>query len=515
MGRFAAMVCDLPARQLLRVWNGYYPGRSGEIQIVPKEPNFMSGGLSHAGPWDYLQEVPMLWYGPGQVPAKGAVGRAVTMADVAPTIASFLGYEFDAPGGRPLEEVLPAESEVREPPRLILVVVWDGGGRNVLAEYPGAWPGVKELIPKGVWFDRFTLGSSPSVTPATHTTLGTGAYPRHHGAIDLRFQVDGRLVPSFENGPQFLVAPSLADRYDADLGNEPEVGVVAFKEWHLGMIGHGSFSEGGDRDLAALLDAKTARWALQGPNAKYFELPSYANEVPGLQEAIARADASDGARDGAWLGEEGVFEEPETLVETPAFAEWQTGLIEEIIRREGFGDDPVPDLLFTNYKQIDDVGHRWTMNSRQMKVTVRSSDLEFTKLIEILDREVGEGRWVIALTADHGVTPKPSVSGAFPIRNDALTQDINATFGGEVVRSMRPSQLWIDLGELNDNGYQLAQVAEYIARYTKRQSVADPSTLTAAERTERVFAAAFPSRVFERGLPCLPRSDAGAEGGSG
>jgi arylsulfatase A-like enzyme len=498
------MVCDLPERQILRVWRGYYPGRSGEIQIIPKEPNFISAGLSHAGPWDYLQEVPLLWYGPGHVPARGEVNRAVTMADVAPTIASLLGYEFGAPDGRPLEEVLPAQSEVAEPPRLVLVVVWDGGGRNVLAEYPDAWPGVKKLIPEGVWFDRFTLGSSPSVTPATHTTLSTGAFPRRHGAIDLRFQVDGRLVPSYENGPQFLVTPTLADLYDVDRGNESRVGVVAFREWHLGMIGHGSFSEGGDRDLAVLLDGKTARWTLKSPNSKYFRFPAYANHVPGLEEAIARADASDGARDGAWLGEEGVFEAPETVVETPAFAEWQTELIEEIIRREEFGADAVPDLLFTNYKQIDDVGHRWTMNSRQMEVTVRSSDREFTRLIEILDRDVGKGRWVMALTADHGVTPKPTVSGAFPISNTALTEDINATFGGEIVRSIRPSQLWVDAEALKQNGYRLAQVAEYVARYTKGQSVGDSSTLPAGQRRERVFAAAFPSRVLEGNLPCLP-----------
>jgi hypothetical protein len=499
-GRFESVACDLPRRELLRIWNGYHPGRSGDIQIVPREPNILGRSLTHSGPWDYLQLAPMLWYGPGHVPAVGVVRRQVTMADVAPTIGSLIGFTFRAPDGRPLPEVT-SERDRGAPPKLIVVVVWDGGGRNVLAQHPRAWPNVRRLIGKGVWFEHFTVASSPSVTPATHTTLGTGAYPRRHGVIDLRFRLGGKMTTSFQHGPGDVLVPSLADVYDRKKNNRPEVGVVAFWGWHLGMMGHGSYLEGGDRDLAALLDFKTARWALKGPNAKYYEFPPYANDLPGLHEAIVRADASDGARDRTWLGER-VFDDPWTLSMTPAFAEWQTLLIEQIIRRDGFGADGIPDLLFTNYKQIDEVGHRWTMNSPEMKASLRASDREFARIIQILDREVGKGQWVIALTADHGVTPNPALSGAFTIMSDALWQDIDATFGRDVVRSVRPTQVWINRARLKRNGYDLAQVVQFIARYTKGQSVVNPATLAPAERQERVFAAAFPSRLLERPLPC-------------
>jgi hypothetical protein len=498
--RFRSVACGLPRRELLRIWNGYYPGRSGDIQIVPKEPNIMGRGLTHSGPWDYLQMAPLLWYGPGHVPATGKVLREVTMADVAPTIGTLVGFPFEAPDGQLLREVVP-DGARGVPPKLVMVVVWDGGGRNVLAEYPRDWPNVRRLIRKGVWFEHFSLGSSPSVTPPIHTTLGTGAYPRRHGVIDLRFQLNGRMITSFEHGPRDLVVPSLADMYDRERSNRPRVGVVAFREWHLGMVGHGSDFDGGDRDLAALLDVKTARWGIKGSNASYYTFPSYANDIPGLEEAIDRTDAADGARDRAWLGEK-VFDDPETLVETPAFAEWQTLLIEQVIRREGFGADSVPDLLFTNYKQIDDVGHRWTMNSPQMKTSVRTSDREFARIIDILDHEVGKGRWVIALTADHGVTPNPALTHAFTISSDALWKDIDATFGRGVVRSVRPTQLWINRTRLRKNGYGLGQVAEFIARYTKGQIVPNPAELAPEERHERLYAAAFPSRVLERPLPC-------------
>ena len=46
---------------------------SGDIQIVAAEPDYVGGGLSHAGPWDYMQGVPLLFYGPGRVPALARV----------------------------------------------------------------------------------------------------------------------------------------------------------------------------------------------------------------------------------------------------------------------------------------------------------------------------------------------------------------------------------------------------------------------------------------------------------
>jgi hypothetical protein len=506
LGAFEEMACGLPSQQLLRIWRGAFPGRSGNIQIVPQEPNYMSGGFSHSGPWEYLQRIPMLWYGPGHVPAAGKVGRPVTMADVAPTIAAYLGYDFEAADGSPMTEAILSGPERAAPPRLVLVVVWDGGGRNVLSEYPDAWPNLRGLIRKGAWFENATVGSSPSATPPVHTTLGTGAFPRHHGLVDLKFKLGGEIIPSHENGPQYLEVPSIADRYDRDMKNEPKVAMVAFRAWHLGMIGHGAGLDGGDRDLAALMEGEGAEWNLPVPNDRYFEFPAYVNDVPGLDEAVRAMDLLDGQLDGAWLGEE-VVGVPGLIKRTPAYTRWQTLILEEMIRREQFGSDDVPDLIFTNYKQIDEVGHRWTMNSPQMEEVLKASDQALGDLVAILNRDVGKRRWVMALTADHGVLPRPKLTGAFAIPNSELIADIEATFGGKVVKSIRPSQLWIDQRLLARKGYSLEQVAEYVAEYTKGQIVKDPSRLGPEDRAERVFSAAFPSSVLKR-LPCLPRGAA-------
>ena len=78
------LACSLPHRYLVRTWNGFSPDRGPELTAIPAEPNFVGSGLPHVGPWDYVQHVPMFWYGPGHIKAQGQVERPVTLADIAP-----------------------------------------------------------------------------------------------------------------------------------------------------------------------------------------------------------------------------------------------------------------------------------------------------------------------------------------------------------------------------------------------------------------------------------------------
>jgi hypothetical protein len=491
-GPAAGPVCSLPAEWLLRIRRGYDPERSGEIQMLPRQPNVMGDWLSHAGPWPLVQRVPLFLYGPGHVPAVGRVDPPATLADLAPTLARLLQVDFEAPDGHALRAALPANPPA--PPRLILTVIWDSAGRNVLAEHPGAWPTLRRLIPRGVWFDRATVGTSPSTTPAVHATIGTGAFPRRHGLVDLRFRLDGRIAWIGNERPAFERVPTLADRYAASTGQTARVGLVA-SLGTLGMIGHGAAAPGGGRHVVAMWGHE-GRWEIGRQYADDFRFPEYVNDVGGLEEAVRRLDLEDGRLDGSWLGER-VLDDPTDLSFSPAFAEYQTGVLDRLIRREGFGRDDVPDLLFTNYKQIDTVGHRWTMNSPQMEAVVRSSDAALRDLVGILDR-----------TADHGSIPDPALTGATVIAIQELANDLRRRFDPEgadrsVLEQTRPTQLWIDEDLLRERGFTLEDVAAFVRGYRRGQNVEDPSTLAPGEPDERLFETAFPSSALER-MPCVP-----------
>jgi predicted AlkP superfamily pyrophosphatase or phosphodiesterase len=81
-----------------KITNGYYPSRSGDIQILFK-PQWIEGfklaGTTH-GVWNpYDTHIPLIWYGWNIAPGK--TNREVYMTDIAPTIAAMLHIQM--PGG--------------------------------------------------------------------------------------------------------------------------------------------------------------------------------------------------------------------------------------------------------------------------------------------------------------------------------------------------------------------------------------------------------------------------------
>ncbi|HSJ50110.1 MAG TPA: alkaline phosphatase family protein, partial [Actinomycetota bacterium] len=199
-GEIEDAACAMPHEHLLRVWRGTDPQRSGQIAIVPREPNFVGTNFPHSGPWDYLQVVPLFWYGPGVIPALGRLHTPATLADVAPTQAALLGFDFEALDGSPLPEIQEAET----PPALIVTLIWDAAGIGVLDEFPGDWPVLRSLIEDGAWYEDASVGSSPSITPATHATIGTGAFPRHTGQTDAEFRLGPGMIRAGALGPLLL-----------------------------------------------------------------------------------------------------------------------------------------------------------------------------------------------------------------------------------------------------------------------------------------------------------------------
>ncbi len=147
-----------------------------------------------------------------------------------------------------------------------------------------------------------------------------------------------------------------------------------------------------------------------------------------------------------------------------------------------------------------------------MSDAVRTQDDDLRDLVDFLDREVGKDRWAMMLTADHGTNQDPAETGAFRISIDLLESSVIEAFddddGVPVVLRTRPTQLWLDEGELEDNGHTVAEVAEMIDGLTQADTV-KPTLAPAPEPGERVFSAAFPSSIlFE--LPCLSGSPAGS-----
>lgn len=512
-GEIAELTCSLPREWLLRTWRGNRDDRSAELQILPIEPNFVGSGLPHVGPWPYAQDIPMFWYGPGQVAAAGEVDRPVTLAGVAPTQGELLGFPFRTPDGSPMREAI-AGNET--PPRLLVTIIWDAAGRNVLERWPDDWPYLRSIIPEGTWYERATVGTSPTSTAQTHATIGTGTFPDDNGIVAHRLRIGDRLTTPWDLGPAYLIDPTLADLYDRAMDNEPIVGELGTVSIHLGMLGHGSMWGGGDQDIAVIREKVGAEtlgeegfeWNLTPALQPYYRFPEYLNDVGGFQNDVRAVDAADGQVDGRWRTNE--IAPLLSGFDTPARIPYQTRVLMELVEREGFGADEVPDLLFVNFKMMDYISHVWTVNSPEMQDAVRAQDEQLEVLVNFLNETVGEGEWALALTADHGSIPDPAVSGAFQISASPIVSGINAAFdtdGDDVrlVELVQPTQIFIDEAELRQNDHTLEEVAEWVMGLTKAD-VALPGVVVAPEEADDpVFEAAFPSSYLNR-LECLPEA---------
>ncbi len=496
--------CDVPKALLERVWRGYTPGRSGDVLAIEQAPNQF--GTRHSSAYPYTQDVPLILWGPGYIKEGFRSDADVTLADVAPTYADLLHFEeWPHRDGTDLNDALVDEDQRVTPPKLILTIVWDGGGTNVLEQWPDEWPYLKKLANRGAWFTEATVGSTPSITPAIHATLGTGVFPDKHGIPDIKMRVNGKIVdPWAGSNPRHLEVDTIGDLWDLANGNLPVVGMMARDSWHLGMLGHGAFTEGADNDIAVMdqlggLDFRT--------NPDFYTLPNYLKNQDGMLEAAEEMDAADGEADGQWLGTQ-VIPLDGKIRYTPAWNVYQVDKLKQIIANEGLGADEMPDLFYVNFKSTDLAGHEWNMLEEEVKQDVKAQDDALKEIVKTLDKRVGRGNYVISLTADHGMTPTPESTGGWSIDQAELGRDMDARFDKTtpktpLVLSNRGYMFMLDKKELERNDVTPEEIAEWLQSYSIEDNAKNGDLKGFEDKAdERVFLTAMTPAQLEQSLTC-------------
>lgn len=379
-----------------------------------------------------------------------------------------------APFAIPQEPVeAPAEAAAETQPRMIVLVGVDQMIPEQFArlgEYMDG--GLGRLWREGQVHLDAALPYARTETGAGHVTFATGCLPRTHGVVGNSFwdRLEGRerycvedrsafLVTSGgvvettgQRSPSTILTPSLGmllQRID------PAAKVVTVSSKDRAAIGMCGDAEG----LALWWDKSRGGFATSSHYCQ--ELPGAVNEWNAGWEARARAfvweDTSPlekvGGDHGAWgtaaderagerpLGRLGIempyVFPPETKAaalaglayETPMADGFVADLAGELVPAFELGQDDVVDLLAVSFSGCDTVGHANGPYSREVTDLLFRLDRSLGALFEILDSKVGEGRWIAALTADHGVLPLPE-------HLQALGLDARRVSGAEV-RAMR------------------------------------------------------------------------------
>ena len=100
----------------------------------------------------------------------------------------------------------------------------------------------------------------------------------------------------------------------------------------------------------------------------------------------------------------------EALYNSPYGNEFLLELVKAAVVAERLGQDDTPDLLTVSFSSNDAVGHTWGPDSQEVLDTTLRSDRMMADFLAFLDTTVGKGKYVVCLTADHGICPLPEVS---------------------------------------------------------------------------------------------------------
>jgi predicted AlkP superfamily pyrophosphatase or phosphodiesterase len=145
---------------------------------------------------------------------------------------------------------------------------------------------------------------------------------------------------------------------------------------------------------------------------------------------------------------------------TPFASEYLANFAKAAVEAESLGADQFTDLLSISFSAPDLAGHYYGPDSQEVLDTYIRLDRVIADLLTYLDRRVGPGNWVVAMTGDHGVSPVPEYLKslgleAHRIEREAVTNAVNRAlkerFGDEKwVQALVGEQFYLDRKLISD-----------------------------------------------------------------
>jgi hypothetical protein len=433
----------------------YFPGRTGQLLIVPREGDIITRpdpdvAYMHGSPWAYDVSIPILFAGPAV--KTGAYSMPAVQQDVAPTLAAALGVQMPPTAtGR----VLPVLRTSFKQPRVIMLLVLDGMRRDYFDRYAGSMPTLAALRRRSAWFTQARVNTLPTNTAVGHSTISTGADPRVHGitGTSVYDRIHRQRHNLFEGAtPQDLMALTLADAWQLATGGRAIIlAQGSIDRAATPLAGHGACQLNGAPVVLASYDPQTGGWTT---NPNCYRLPEY------LRDRNARTLLP---ADGEWMRHR--IDSPAAVRYSALFSAFEADAMTAMIEREPLGEDNVADLVLMNYKGADFVGHKYGPDSNELRVTLSEMDGQLARMLTALEAKVGSN-YLLALTADHGMPSEPpspdrrhfapSIIDLLHEKFDPEAKKLITSFDAE------NCQIFVDEDRLSDLGLTLRGLADFL-----------------------------------------------------
>jgi len=314
-------------------------------------------------------------------------------------------------------------------PKLVVIVIIDQFRGDYLERYRDQFVegGFRLLLDKGADFTDCNYDYANTRTAPGHATLLTGAYSSGHGIFsnewwdpqkkhnvssveDDTTHLVGITGDAKGSSPHNLLASTLGDELKLATGGKSRVFAVALKDRASVLPG------GHAADAAYWIEQKSGTWV----TSTYYrnELPKWAADFNASNRAgkywdrdwrdgnggTLRSTAHRKGKDGT---DAGFYE---VVGSTPFANDYELEFAKELVLYEQLGVSGTTDLLTISLSANDILGHAVGPDAPEMAAMALALDHQLAEFFNFLGHQVGLANVWIALSADHGVAPLPTVA---------------------------------------------------------------------------------------------------------
>lgn len=359
---------------------------------------------------------------------------------------------------------LPLGCSIAQPtvdrPALVVGIVVDQMRYDFLYRYYDKYgeKGIKRMLKEGFSCENLHFDYLPTYTGPGHASIYTGTTPALHGIAgndwyernigrQLYCVQDDKVVTvgggekAGKMSPANLQSTTIGDQLRLAFNQRSKVVAVALKDRASILPGgfnpNGAYwydSETGNFITSTYYTAALPEWVKAFNNRKLSEQyrkQTWNTLLPITQYTESTADNQTWEGE-LWPGKAPVFPYSlaaagdkgfDIITKTPFGNTLTTEMAKAAVQGEQLGKDAYPDLLAVSYSSTDIIGHIFGPQSIEVEDTYLRFDRELSDLLDFLDKEVGVGKYVAFLTADHGVMDVPAYSASLKIPSRLVNRE--------------------------------------------------------------------------------------------
>jgi predicted AlkP superfamily pyrophosphatase or phosphodiesterase len=332
-------------------------------------------------------------------------------------------------------------------PKLVVMIVVDQMRADYVDKFRNQWKGgLRRLVDEGAWFREAAYPFAATETCVGHSTVSTGAFPMNHGMVangwwdrDAQKMVtctddDNVKNTAYAGGTTKggdsavrMRLPAYAEELKYQSGGATRIVTFSLKaRAAITLAGHKA-------DGVTWFDTGTGAWVTSSPYSTQDFIEDYVEKHPVTedygktwalflpQSRYFYEDNATGAatikgwttsfphslhgKDGGGTPDEALFNQ---WAASPYADTYLTKLAETAVDALALGKGAGTDYLGVAYSTPDHAGHTFGPHSWEIQDILVRLDRDLGELFTHLDRRIGQGNYIVALTADHGVAPIPA-----------------------------------------------------------------------------------------------------------